>query len=185
MNDSNVICTMSGMKYRAGFACYPKKDVRFYLNGLHISAENAEIVATDGSILYVADVETGPAVKDIIFEPAKIPANVEAVTISVFNPGVDDNSVLINCLDSRGNRSQHICRLIDGTYPDYRAILQSKNINAQFNKIGWSAKYLALLKTIFGNKPLSFEIPNQNCASVISDTTDYSNGRVILMPCRI
>ena len=185
MLDSNVICTMSGMKYRAGFACYPKKDVRYYLNGLHISADNAEVVATDGSILYVADVELGQAAKDIIFEPAKIPTNIETVTISVFNPGVDDHNVLIQCLDSRGNTSQHICKLIEGSYPNYRNILNAKNADTQFNKIGWSSKYLAMLKTIFGNKPLSFEIANQNCASVISDTTDYSNGRVILMPCRV
>lgn len=183
MEDPNVICTMSGMKYRAAFVCHPKNDYRYYLNGLHISAANKELAATDGSILYIADIEPGEALKDIIFSPAKIPANIETVVIS---EGRHPQNILIECTDSRGNQSQYICKLIDGTYPDYRAIMRSKNDDAEFHKISWSAKYLGLLKAVFGNKAtLVFEIPHANCAVTISDTTDYSNGKVLLMPCKV
>ena len=183
MKDSSIICTMSGMKYRAAFVCHPKNDYRYYLNGLHISAANKELVATDGSILYIPDMEPGEALKDIIFSPARIPASIETVIISEC---ADPQNVLIECTDTRGNQSQYICKLIAGTYPNYKAIMQSKNDDFEFHKIAWSAKYLGLLKAVFGNKAtLVFEIPHANCAVIISDTTDYSNGKVLLMPCKV
>jgi len=181
-----TICTMTGQQYRAAFACKANGDVRYYLNGLFLSAEHGEIVATDGSMLFVCSIEfdehKAGVPFDLIFEPAKIPAGILDVTISV----VDQNSVMVSTVDKRGGPGpQSVCPVIDGTYPDYRAIFDKKHEDTEFHKIGWSAQYLAVLKTIFGSKPLRFEIPNATSPAVISDFTAFRNGRVILIPRRI
>ena len=79
---SNLICTLTGDQYRAACACRASKDVRYYLDSIFISSEHKELVATNGHILYTSPIDDLPDdCKDLIIDTAKIPANVESVTI--------------------------------------------------------------------------------------------------------
>ena len=188
MNEvNNVICTLTGAVYRAAFAVVPKDDVRYYLNGIHINAENGDLVATDGSIMYVVNLGEANTETDIIFKPVKILAGVESVEASWHEKPENGNpgSIQLTTFDRKGSQSIHICECIDGRFPDYKAVWDStlKEDKSQFNTFSFATEYLAVLLKIFGKKPVTFEMTGPDRAARVS-TGDESAGELLLMPCK-
>jgi len=186
MADVTLIATMTGQQYRAAYAVKATKDVWYYLNGVYIPADKATIVATNGHMLYYAVIEAGDVELEdngLIFEPAKIPASVDSVTIEAF----DKTSVLVKTTGTRsGATTQHICKRIEGPFPDYKAIIPSAyrgKAEGPGDAFGFDTGYLAVLKTIFGPRPVRFEMAGPHDSASI--TGPDGHGTVILMPCRV
>jgi len=178
-----MIATMTGQQYRAAFAARATKDVRYYLVGIFIHAENAEVVATDGSIMYYASIERGDGnIEAIIFEPAKIAPSALRVTVEAF----DKHNVLVKTYH-RSDRAtgQHICKIIAGRYPDYQQIIpKSGQAGGPGEAFSFHTKYLALLKTIFGATPVRFTMADPNQAALIT-TAKPEQGTLLMLPCRL
>lgn len=184
IDNSTLIGTMTGQQYRSAFACKASKDVRYYLDGIFISAEHGQAVATNGRMLYYSDIEAGDLIKDVIFEAVKIPASVSFVTISEYS---DDNNVLLT-LYGKSNQlvSQHICKIIDGRYPDYKAIIPNgADALTGFNTFSFDALYLAKLQVIFGKEPVTFKMANNTRCARVYSSAHANMGEAILMPCRV
>ena len=171
---------MTGQQYRAAILCKATNDVRYYLDGLYISSDNNEVVATNGHIMYTADIEAGDTCRNLIFQPAKIPANVHEVKVQEY----DDTNVLVVAYSSKGTE-QHICKIVDGKYPDYKMITSSTNTDQSCNKIGYDSKYLALLPRIFNKDNVLIHMPSANVASKVTSVDHDNYGSLILMPVKI
>lgn len=179
---NEIIATMTRQQYKSAWVCTAKKDVRPYLNGIHISKDNSEIVSTDGSILYFADIDPGEAICDIIFEPAKLPAYTDKVVIRTH----DTYHVITEAWKKGKLADKFTCKLIDGTYPDYKSAIPSDNVfNDSFNTVCWGAFYLAKLEKVFGRYPIRFDISNPLNACTITRPGKPGMGKVILMPVRM
>jgi len=173
---NKLICSLTGQQYRAAFLC-KASDLRRNLNSIHLNAEHNEVVATNGEVLYCANLRPGEAMESVTFTPAKIAANVETIDVLAN----DDKSVLLKCLDRNGNVSQFICQRIEAIYPNYKAIF-SERPDKQFNAISYDPKYLALLGRIFGKYPVTLHIPDNAGASQVTSPSNPDFGTVILMP---
>ncbi len=176
MTDATIV-TLTGQAYRAAFAVAPLKDVRYYINGIHIDTERGQVVATDGSIMYMNDVELGddPGAS-LIFEPARIQASVETVRIYRH----DDHNVMLSVSGPRTGTTTHICKLIDGRYPDYQAIIPKTGGQHRLG-MGFDVKHLATLKQIFKKRAgFSFSPAPGACKITGAD----SEGTVVLMEMR-
>ena len=96
------------------------KDVRYYLNGLHIN--NTYITGTDGHRL--ARFKHGfelPAGTDIIIPTFKIPASTDCI---VFNIDTQANTIeLATIAKNDGSTITQILQAIDGKYPDVERII--------------------------------------------------------------
>lgn len=189
IDNSNLICTMTGQQYRSAFACKATKDVRYYLDGIFVSGEHSQAVATNGHMLYYTDIEAGDLIKDVIFEAVKIPNTVSFVTISEYSDGDSDvGANVLLTLYGKSNQmvSKYICKVIDGRYPDYVAIIPDPTeTEVCFNRFSFDALYLAKLQIIFGKSPVTFYMKaNTRCASI--ESSEHENmGHVILMPCKV
>ena len=116
----NTIATMTGQAYRAAHAVAAKKDVRPYLNGIHLDPDAGQVVATDGHIMYINDLEPGTEPgPSVIFEPVKVPAGAETVDVNTYDAG----HVMVNVFGPRTGPTMHLCKIIDGHYPNYKAVI--------------------------------------------------------------
>lgn len=180
---TDLIATMTGQQYRAAFASKASNDVRYYLDGIYIHAERGKAVATNGHMMYYTDIEIGPAATSLIFDAPKIPASATSVTVEDFGK----YNVLVKVYGRAGRQlGQHICKVIDGKYPNYQAVIpvasgQEPGPGAAFR---FDTEYLALLKTIFGRTQLRFEMTDSNSAASITDAKHPDAGTVILVPVR-
>ena len=178
----SIIATITGQSYRAAHAVTPSKDVRYYLNGLYLDIEAAKIVSTDGSMLYLNDIEISEEPGDypngLIFEPVKVPVSAKSVTVSTY----DDKHVMLEVRYNRAANTMHICKLIDGKYPNYKAVLPKTDASKSRQHVGFDVKYLAKLKQIFkrGAK-FYFDVES----SAIKITGNDSEGTAIIMEMRV
>ena len=174
---------LTGKQYRAAISCKPNKDVRYYLNGLYLSMEHKEIVATNGHVMYISKVDEVPEDwKSVILDLPKIPANIEKVTISKL-----DSKYLIETVARNGQAGpQFITDEIEGCYPDYKMVENSdKQTNGATNTVfGFDSDYLAIIKTVFGKgTKVRFNMPSPKMAATITDIDYPEHGKLILMPC--
>lgn len=110
---------------RALMAVAPKKDIRYYLNGVHIETGDfgAIGVATDGHILVVVRLDETPRPESVIFAPncwklAGIKDESVALTYSLTN----GESSLARCtLDHSGG--QLVATVDDRKFPDWRRVV--------------------------------------------------------------
>jgi DNA polymerase-3 subunit beta len=181
MNPKDLICTMTGQQYRAAHLCTAKNDIRYYLNGMHIDAKNHEVVGTNGHIMYVAKIEPGPIMKTLIFESVSVLASTEK--IEIFRH--DDGNVITVVHGSKGT-VQHICELIDGRFPDYRAVIELTKKREPCNIVGMNPVYLANVPKIFyKSNSVKLEMGSPTSAFHFTDSTNENRGLYVVMPTRI
>lgn len=174
----NAIAMMTGQAYRAAFACMGRKDVRYYLNGIHINTEHGEIVATNGHIQYVNSVTLATNPGDpVIFDPVRIPAKAETVEVCRH----DEKHVLVHVTGSKGTVTTHTCPIIDGRYPDYRAV--TPKVGGTRAEVSFDVKYLARLKQIFSMRA-RFKWNTDDKAFACQITGKPDEGTVTLMSLR-
>jgi len=188
MNDTeNTIATVTGDVYRAAFECMAdKNEVRYYLKGMCLSYKHAELVATNGHILYYGPVDLFERddQEDLIFEAPKLRFNVVEVRIKKTDiPG----RVCIETVTGKGVVDLKMAEVIDGRYPDYRALSFDKGKKYPFNAFGFNAEYLSKLPKMFGkDAALQFEMVSCKTAAYITaaPTSEGKNlpGTLILMP---
>ncbi len=205
MNERDLICTMTGQQYRAAHTCVAKKDARYYINGIHISYDNTEVVSTNGHIIYAAEVEPGPVLRNallatipkgslptygIIFEPVTI---LKSIThVSVYKHDALNVLVLLQkqtrLAEIKHDVAQHICRIIDGRFPDYKAVMKpgSGKNTVPFNEFRFLSTYLAYLPKMFGDHAeLRITMENNYSAAHIEHAVRPEEGRVVLMPVKL
>lgn len=174
----NTIATMTGQAYRAAFAVAPKKDVRPYLNGLHLDLEAGKLVSTDGHMMYINDVELGDEPgPSLVFEPVKIPAAAETVDVNTY----DDEHVMINVFGPRTGPTMHLCKIIEGRYPDYQAVIPG--VGHKRGAVGFDVKYLAVLKQVF-KRGARFKFSEGAGLSACKITGADGEGMIVLMELR-
>jgi DNA polymerase III sliding clamp (beta) subunit (PCNA family) len=173
-----TIATMPASTYRAAFACKATKDVRYYLNGLYLDADRAKIVGTDGHMLYINDVDVGDEPgPSIIFEPVKILVSAETVKVERH----DDTCVMLHVTARNGSTTMHICKILDGRYPDYQAVTPPGD-PAPTDVMGFNVEQLARLKQVF-KRYAQFEFFGPH--NVYRATGREGEGTVVLMPCKL
>ena len=181
MNPDDLICTMTGQQYRAAHICVAKKDVRYYLNGMHIDAKNNDVVGTNGHVMYVADIEPGPKMKTLIFESVSILASVEKVEIFDYNEG----NILVAVHNTKGI-VQHICKIIVDTYPDYKAVMELSGKQQACNVVGMNPVYLANVPKIFPKtNSVKLEMRSPVNSFHFTDAAHENRGLYVVMPTRI
>ena len=179
-----MIAKMTGQQYRAAYECRANKDVRYYLNGIHINTEHDEVVTTNGHIMYVAKIEMidESVHTDFIFEGVKILASVTEVEVHEY----DSESILLITIDRNFNKVQHVCKLIDGRFPAYKEVINSngKNERKPYTEFSFDATYVNIIQKVFGKVPVHFDSPNNNSAFRVS-VGDTTKGLMIMMPCKV
>jgi len=175
----NTICTITGQQYRNAFLCRKTDKMWNTINFLHISTLPGitELVSTNGHIMYHCPINPGDAIRTITFEPIKIPANVQTVTISEHS----DTQVKIECVDKQGLTSTALCNIVDAQYLNYRAVIDSKIEAKPYTQFGFDPVYLALLAKIFPKQGVKFTMPcNTSGATVTCNIDDL--GALVIMP---
>lgn len=149
------IATVPAAIVKAAMLFQAKQDVRYYLNGIYITADH--VVATDGHAMFVCPYESDlrPERPVIVAVKGKIPAKaynlelmydeeskigvvrcVQAMTlrIRVINPlgdkGADEKDVhrAIAVTDANGNPENAFFRIIDGNFPDWQRVMPSGDL---------------------------------------------------------
>ena len=105
---------------RAALVCAATQDVRYYLNGIHITPDRIE--GTDGHRVACFKTPWGAADLDIIIPKFKIPAPVQKVLIAVQGEAVE-----IHMMDRGGAETITKLTAIDGNFPDVERILPAKD----------------------------------------------------------
>ena len=165
-----------------------KKDIRYYLNGIHFNEKHA--VATDGHRLAVYRLDT-PVKNESVYPSIIIPREVfdavkikpkGLVTITLPDKITPESTTVT--IDYMGVAST--AALIDGKFPDYMRVVESSRTLsgevAQF-RADYLADHLKISKIL---KPsLKFHAPiiqyNGRGSAVVDFKTDYFF--MILMPC--
>lgn len=146
------VITLSGEVVKNALEISAKKDVRYYLNGIFLDAENKTLVSTEGHILYIAkNVETFE--KSVILENFKVPAGVTTVKIEHFK----DNRYIVTLITEK-NSSEIVVKSIDGNYVNYRNSIESyaKNEECAISEIGFNLELLAKCAKVFDLCNISF-----------------------------
>lgn len=162
-----------------------KNDVRYYLNGVCLDLERADVVSivgTDGHAIgrVVLNVEHGENCKFIIAR-ASVEQLIKATTLSRIDTEeigivVDVNTKSMVAIDN-GNVTQ--LTLIDGNYPDYMRVLQlepmptATAIHAPLQQINSMSRALAHVTAKLGG------------LKSVRISTEYSNGLIACTPCAL
>ncbi len=170
--------TIQADYFRALCAVAPKKDVRYYLNGIFFGKE---AVATDGAVLLITPCVCDTDPEDIILPvPAKLPSRkCESVQVEA-----DIKTMTATVTYSDG--FTYIERLIDGRYPDYNAV-SCDAPQEPINEIGLNTTLLAPIQKILAPKqPIKMVFHGTgNKVSFTFPSLADSKVRGIIMPMRI
>lgn len=114
----------------------PKNDARQYLNGIYFSIQEnvLTLVATDGHRLHRAKVElSDPASEEGKTKSAIVSAKVIPTILQVLEGQADQVILRLtrNTATFRSGNVMLVCKLIDGTYPDYQRVIP-RNQDAWF-----------------------------------------------------
>ena len=164
-----------------------KKDVRFYLKGVHING--LETVATDGyrAVHCIADEDIVPYEGKLTIPRDTVIAFIKAckgaVSYTVDAPS-NPYSVEHYLVSDNGVRMQF--EPIDGTYPDYnRAFLNHKYGSGSVPTISFNPSYLADANKIFP-KSQGVIFHFIDALQVVKITSPQHKGvGYYLMPCRV
>lgn len=129
---------------RGAMVCQGTNDVRVYLNAVLFDGDSGKVVATDGRIMFISEVEClkgAFAGQRILQIPQKIPKAIDMIDFDIANNTLllkkylyDDNAGK-NTIQQTG--TQLNAKLIDAQYPDYNAVINGElENNAVLNSIG-------------------------------------------------
>lgn len=181
-----TLCTIPGHAYRAAFTCKAPDDdySRPTITGLFLSLENSEIVGTNGHIMYTGPLTPHNMADDVLIKAVKIPARATDVVIESLGDG---ETAAITAYKGATALGTWLVEIMGGRYPNYRAVVATPDKDrATYYRFGFDAKYLAMLKAIFGPVPLTFGMAaNTRAALVTSETSAEDMGTVTLMPIRV
>lgn len=168
----------------------PKKEIRYYLNGVYIELFNNEgrIVSTDGHRLFAAKFNTELNLtnnidfiipREYVERILKVKSKTEEISVAVeFNA---ENHIKIK-LALDGTIIE--CRPIDGKFPDYRRVFPEKTSGETGN---FNGEYLAdfdkICQKITGNKNAIALISHNGLSAALVDFQD-ENCIAVICPLR-
>ena len=188
-----------------------KKDVRYYLNGIHITKSN-NVVTTNGHCLYLAENEAFH-----VFDDTEQPLNLKLnddfpdhgiiLDTSTAWPTITNKitfvGVAIDYTSQVANISYHqpitkntdltnqvlafSVKLIDGRFPDYQRVMPSRNDNDALSEyVGLMPEYLASIAKTFPKKftPIKMDLFGDYSAVKITSSA-YQDQTLIIMPARV
>lgn len=170
----------------AALVITPKKEIRYYLNGIYIDLFNNEgrIVSTDGHRLFAAKFSTELDLTDninfiipreYIERILKVKTKFSEISVSVELNAA--NSIKIK-LAIDGTVIE--CSPIDGKYPDYRRVFPEKtsgevgNFNGEF-----LADFDNIAKKVSGNKHAIALIAHNGTSAALVDFNDENTIAVV------
>ena len=168
---------------RATLVCMGKKDVRYYLNGIHINRDH--IVATDGSRLamFNTPVPNGGIqddVKPAIVPPFKVPGSIGKVRINV-----EGERVTIEKYNKKlAMVSTEVYQAIDGRYPDYKRVVPESGSKYSSHFIDFDPSLIAdIQKVVKGEQIIRLE-NNGEDAGMFALFGTMPDLTVVIMPGR-
>jgi len=180
--------------------CQADRDVRNYLNGVHISANRVQ--ATNGHYAYNAFVKdyTLPewvdfdnkypvsliiAMKQKIRKPTKTKGECFAVIES------NNNDVIVTVINWIGEKiGCYLGEIIEGRFPNFHRIYSELKTEKENISVGFNAEYLAIMKGLSTSKLGSVKMTThgENKATVfefLDGCNEYFSQEFILMPMRL
>ena len=106
---------------RAALVCAATQDVRYYLEGIHITEQHVE--GTDGHRAARFKTPPGAMDLDVIIPKFKIPAPVQKVLIAVQGENVE-----AHMMNGKGEETFIKLTAIDGDFPDIGRILPAEDV---------------------------------------------------------
>ena len=177
-----------------------KKDVRYYLQGIHF--KNGEMVATDGSRLATL---TSPEIASISraldgCTIATTARNLDAIAEMISSPIAETelffdkesgvlktprNSFLLDNVDPQGTD-------FDVRYPDYKRVIPS-DIKSEFKKFAYNAKYFMDACSLVSAVHTKYETmhieaadhPAEQPIAVVRINQNEMEGMIIIMPIKM
>lgn len=123
-----------------------KEDTRYYLNGVFIEPveKGVALVATDGHRMFIAWDEEGSASEPVILQANKALlsdcAKGERAVEQGYSPETG-HAVQVSHRD--GHSSTHIAPFIDGTFPDWRRLVNGVPTQIGAEPVAFNSRYLA------------------------------------------
>lgn len=135
MTQDNTLIEIPAHVIRGAMLCQAHHDVRKYLNGVAFNGDTGEVVATNGHMLYVAEIE---AMKGAFtgVRSLSIPQKVAAQSKKVYF-NTETNTLII---DESGVHL--VCSLLEGEYPPYAVIVPHKEDKLSAQQFGLNPKYV-------------------------------------------
>lgn len=179
---------------RGAAVCAAKNDVRYYLNGIHISTDGS-VVGTDGHILfkgwYAHPDESNYRIAEntlLQFTDA-IPLSAETVELTFQR---DDSIVMIVCRNMKGKVIKRIAATKleeDFKYPDYGRVIpdRSDTDRAGCIEIGVNIDFLAKAAKIFHSKysGVKMQFGTADDSILITNEECLPNCLMVVMPMRL
>jgi len=168
---------------RAAMHCQGDKDVRFYLNGVHI--KNKYIEATNGHVAVRMKMEKSCRKDVIVSFKSKIPAAAVSTVLILKGETIakhyDVNDQLL---------AVSVIEIIVGKFPDISKVIKKESKATA--EIGVNPNYIALWSKMFKQRIPSAKMTFNGKSSAINMTAlcgivnhDYGNPILIVMPTRI
>ena len=168
---------------RAAMHCQGDKDVRFYLNGVHI--KNKHIEATNGHVAVRMTMEKSCRKDIIVSFKSKIPAAAVSTVLALKGETIakhyDVNDELI---------AVSVIEIIKGKFPDVSKVIKKESKPTE--QIGVNPSYIALWSKMFKQKFPAAKMTFNGKENAINMTAlsgvinhDYGNPIFVIMPTRI
>lgn len=187
---------------QACMAVAPKKDIRYFMNGVHMQQENGMLVieATDGHRLVRFESSSliqGIDTFDFILDVTHVKMFIDKIKVLRYH-NTDLNSVEVAGVDSgidgHVNFNIDTVKTIDGRFPDCKRYVWNSNERRPTEEIGLDTRYLADLYKITkpfkgSNKPNGIKMELKDTVSSAKFTFDTGIDGLevvtLIMPCRV
>lgn len=168
---------------RAAMHCQGNKDVRFYLNGVHI--KNKHVEATNGHVAVRMTMEKSCR-KDVIVDfKSKIPAAAVSTTLILKDEAIAKHYDAFHQL-----LAVSVIEIIDGKFPDLSKVIKKESKPTE--RIGINPSYVALWSKMFKQQFSAAKMTFNGEENPINITAlsevvkhNYGNPILVIMPTRI
>ena len=188
---------------KAARHCQGKDDIRYYLNGIHVS--KTRIAATNGHILFSGDfTESGFDQLDIddrglIVDLPRVPpksayfARLTVIDskrgiVEYFSGRFDRESVAVGAATPT---QSDVFSIIDGDFPNLERVMPDESKRESVGRIGVNDRYLSMVGRVFGDLLKTFEGVELNfygehaALAAKAKSVEYPNCTLIVMPIRL
>lgn len=196
---------IKAMLFNAVMGAQGKDDIRYYLNGFFVSADQSELVATDGHLMAIAPLEmVEDASPDETIPHGKFSGDgwiFRRITKPMLKSAdyvvIDTKAQRLEIYGEKYTGKKYTgpkyiaLELIDGSYPEYRGVKASNNSTAEVSaSIGvepwliWRCFQWAGVRSLA--MPVEFRIPADKMKAIeLRPTGLLADLHITVMPCKI
>lgn len=185
--------TLPAAVLRAATVCLAKRDVRYYLGGIHVN--NERVTGTNGHVAFVNFTEKWADEFKNEFPDDGLILDIEGtIPVKAHYSEFTLTSEAIGICEFKDHKFELVRRcvftLIDGKYPNVDKILP-KGKRERVLEIGFNTEYLSAIHKTFSclskrwtNVKLNF-YGDHSGAVAINENSDYGKSMFIVMPMRL